>query len=344
MTLSLRATVRRQRAIGAVAAAGAVLFASFGLDASLADASADAIDTAAVVEGSANADHADGHSDTAEEVANDPGAGGPTSTSAPATTTTVESLGGASTTSTTAATTTTTAAGSTPTSTPGATSTSTVTTTTTTTRPATTTTTVDDLGVASVTTVPLPGGALGGGPIDRDVNGVAPPASLAVSTTIRPTTPSTVATQRGATADESATKQIFTGATDAPTPLAGAPTTTAPPATTSLPGPTLPPPPSTEVPRPTVLTPATRPSYEVERAATVLLKGVEPVPSGARSSAGTTITLQFPWDSSQRIGVQLHASRLPTLWTVWVVIALLLMAFWLPGSKRQHAMARRSTR
>jgi hypothetical protein len=64
---------------------------------------------------------------------------------------------------------------------------------------------------------------------------------------------------------------------------------------------------------------------------------VDPFPRSAdRPDDGATITFRFP-GSSERISVQLNADRMPALWIVWLAIAMLLMALWLPGGSRRAA-------
>ncbi|MGE0727421.1 MAG: hypothetical protein AB7O92_03425 [Acidimicrobiia bacterium] len=372
MTSSLRRVLRSRRAIGAAAAAGVLFCVSLGLDVSLADASADAVDTAATEAVSANANAtggAAGGSSTEGGGVVDPGGGGapttppttappttapPTTATTPPTTsptsTTVDDFGVATVPSTTAASGSPTTA--VPTTAPAPSTTTATTTATTTTRPPATTTTrasttsqtttPDYLDGASVTVV-APIGGIG----DDDGGMLPPPATISVPTTARPPSATTAVTQRGSidTASVSKDQPLAPGATGAerldanPSSI----TATTQPALAPIPTTTAVAPPTTEQPRTQATTPVTRPAVEERSKPLFFIEEIEAVRVGAGSNGGTTITLQL-WGSDQRIGVELHPSRLPSLWVVWVVIALLLMAFWLPGKGRQPAVVRRSRR
>jgi hypothetical protein len=59
---------------------------------------------------------------------------------------------------------------------------------------------------------------------------------------------------------------------------------------------------------------------------------VDTVPRRAeRLEDGATISFRF-LGTGERISVQLNGDRMPALWIVWLAIAMLLMALWLPGS------------
>ncbi len=68
-----------------------------------------------------------------------------------------------------------------------------------------------------------------------------------------------------------------------------------------------------------------------ENARAPRVTGIETVPLRRDGRGGTTITISFPWDTSQRIGLQLQPSRLLNAWVLWLTASLLIMAFWAPG-------------
>ncbi len=68
-----------------------------------------------------------------------------------------------------------------------------------------------------------------------------------------------------------------------------------------------------------------------ENARAPRVTGIETVPLRRGGRGGATITISFPWDTSQRIGLQLQPSRLLNAWVLWLTASLLIMAFWAPG-------------
>jgi hypothetical protein len=53
------------------------------------------------------------------------------------------------------------------------------------------------------------------------------------------------------------------------------------------------------------------------------------------------IAVELPGQHSQ-IGIELRPSRLATAWIAWLTITLLVIAFWLPSSRRRGRVRRYS--